>query len=77
MNNSCDILDKILYLQSGLLLAGGCVQKWLQFVDSHVWVVGAILGLLTWVTNLIFKIIRLVWDIRKTNKLEECHEESD
>lgn len=47
-----DLSSKLSYFISGSLVVG----DWLTFIDHHSWVVGAALGLLTWITNVYFKI---------------------
>lgn len=46
-----EIASKLSYFISGFLVVG----DWLTFIDHHSWVVGAALGLLTWITNVYFK----------------------
>ncbi|MGZ5025704.1 MAG: hypothetical protein ACXWE9_00915 [Methylobacter sp.] len=47
-----NLFSKLSYLISGYLVVG----DWLTFIDHHTWIVGAALGLLTWITNVYFKI---------------------
>jgi hypothetical protein len=48
-----DISSRLGYAISGYLVIG----DWLSFIDHHTWVVGAALGLLTWITNVCFRLI--------------------
>jgi len=48
----CDIASAVAYFISGYFLIG----DWLAFIDRHTWVVGAALGLLTWITNVYFRL---------------------
>lgn len=43
--------DRALYLLSGGLTVGGFVD----LIDRHSWIVGAIIGLMTFITNCYFK----------------------
>lgn len=44
--------SRLSYVISGSLVVG----DWLTFIDHHSWIVGAVLGLLTWITNIYFKV---------------------
>jgi len=47
-----NLSSKLSYFISGYLVVG----DWLTFIDHHTWVVGAALGLLTWITNVYFRL---------------------
>lgn len=46
------VSSRLSYLISGSLVVG----DWLTFVDHHSWIVGAVLGSLTLITNVYFKV---------------------
>jgi hypothetical protein len=48
----CTLASRLNYLISSYLVIG----DWLTFIDHHTWIVGAALGLLTWITNVYFRI---------------------
>ena len=47
-------MSSISYTLAGILITG----EWLKFLDSHASAMGVIIGFLTFITNLIFQIIR-------------------